>query len=258
MTWDDVIGAELDAGDPTAAPTYTGEEIPETIDVFASADIDDDWDEPEVWTPEVGFTDATGALRVWIDHAGRLTDMKLTRYWRDRSAHTTLTEMFTDVLTWTRAYCPATPEPVTVTAPTTPKPELTRAWLSQISDHMADLNAQLEALDPTEAESSWEGSEATGDAEEGRVKVTLDIHGRSAGVTVDPNWAATASVTAIARAVMIAERAAEARHVPPTYIPGARADILARFRGAHDDIIRAMRGGLPGYPPPPEHGQSEE
>lgn len=252
------MGAERSADDPMAAPAWSGEDDPEVVETYASLDEDgDDDDADHRWVIGDGYTDLSGTLRVWVDDRGRLERIHLGRYWRNRTGTGSLTDMFADVLSFTALLTPITAEPELDPVPTGLPTQLTRQFLSDINDRMEGFKKALLTLDPATGESTWTGSEASGSSESGRVKVTLDLHGRTVGVRIDDKFAANASPTAIGRAVLAAQASAVSRHVPPTCRPGERVKLLAQVSGAHEQIIAALRAGLPGYPMPTPDELSE-
>lgn len=243
--------AESDVWDP-------GFETPDSIGDFVDRDLeapvpgeDDPGLEGPVfgdggWSPEDGYPDSTGSVRIWVDDDRRVTKVRVSNRWRERSRGTTLSSMFDEafLLAFSRVGFGTEPDQST---PAVDAPKLSGqalAELQQQSFELAEESARLDALPESEVRPSrWEGAAVVGTSENQLVTVRLTLFGYTERVVFDDAWLAQSRVSQICDAVMEAHQDAYSRFVPPVYEPGEREELAFRMDRVSATLMAMMKQG---------------
>lgn len=230
--------------DPTAPPNWF------EADHFVEAVDGEDIDQEVTWQLSDGFTDDTGTVRLWTDPFGAPQRIVLARYWRDQMKQVSLEEMFADVFLQAAVLLTARPAPLPEARPVESDEQLSSELLERMMSRMAELDSRIAELDEADdGYSMWSGETAVGTAEEGRVRLTLNIVGAPQTVSFDPRWLAEASMGQVSQAVLVAYADARANFTEPVHTPGERAEVAADYLTLAATIEQAAARGLPGLRP---------
>lgn len=187
----------LGEADPTTAPV-----VP---DVPPAADDD-------------GFSDESHSVTVWVDDAQRLTQVRVSNRWRERSK-----EPLADRVQ--EALRRAQPPMITPPAPLMLPRAATRAWanpldmpLDETVEALRQLRERRRALDGQDVEPPrWTGHVGEGRTLDQKVSVVLNRDGATDTIEIDEAWAAQARAEQIAEAIMTAHFEAYNNHDEGSY-----------------------------------------
>ena len=267
MTWDD--DPELEDTDALAAPDYSSQQV------LVEEPDDDDWAAParpgtfapdpasdaaddlleEDWGPEKGFSDPTNSVRVWADPEGGLEKVRVWLSWRTRLDGRPLGEAVTVAFMLMNNYLHAYAGPSHEQLPRiATRPSSSRA--AQIRSRLAEIRAELAALDPAEFPGyteEWEPAVGT-DFENG-VRVQLDRTGRPAIARFDPAWLQTANSRELSLGIMTSYRKARMAYRPPVRSLDRAGELMAERRRLRNELDgprpKKTPGGLVTAPVPP-------
>ncbi|EPH06148.1 hypothetical protein HMPREF1531_00797 [Propionibacterium sp. oral taxon 192 str. F0372] len=225
--------------DPTQ-PMLGGHHTPthQEHDTNDDEDTGDDED-TEHWSPDKGFPDPTGAVRVWMTPTFDLQRVRVSLNWRHKLTHSSLDEAFGIIFMAINAiyhqggHRLPSPDPL----PAEPYPGPFGWHTLQLADREhAKVDAELTALGDTEP-TTWIGHHTTATAYDNALTITLGIFGQPISATFDPQWLATNIRSSdITKAVKTAYKRARTKHTPPTVTFGKR-ELLTR---KHDQITRNL------------------
>ena len=232
---------EFDELDPMAAPVsdyaVQGDEEGEPDDVLARRN--------EPWTPDAGFPDSTGILRVWIDETKLITKVRLTPSWRDRIGKLSLAQAFAQSFAFINSYAPDTAGTGTLDSNPARQAERPLSWdrLDFLTRQTARLQEQLGRLGP-EADGHWVGKPAVGHSPDKLAAIELTLTGELGRIEFHPRKLDEARVRQVTDAVVRAHADARANFNPGHYVAGERDAIQAQLRDLRDETLAMMRRGF--------------
>ena len=241
---DDLAGDELD---PTLPTYYTEDDEDFVVD---AADGEDPDAQPEEWTLEQGFVDATGTVRLYTDEQGNPVRIGLARYWRDQIKTVPLADMFNDVFLQAAVLLGRAPVNLPVAEEVDIKDQLTPELLDRMAEQMNELEARMAELRAAdEGYSQTQGQQVVGRGAEGRVELTLTMYGTPQAVSFDQKWLKEATMAEVTGGVIAAYKDARANFTEPVFLPGERHMIASKYMTIADTILASVRNGLVGIEP---------
>lgn len=198
------------------------------------------------WSPEDGYVDSSGSVRVWVDENRRLTKIRISNRWRERSRGTTLSSMLDEALLMAQARIGTGTPRVAEREPDRVPPLSweSLAELQQQSFEIAEESARLDDLPPAQVQPSrWEGALVEGTSSNRMVKARLSLFGLTEQVTFDPAWLRDSRVSQVCESVMEAHRDAYANFREPVFQPGDRERLAARSERVQSSLMAMMRHG---------------
>lgn len=204
----------------------------------------------EEWEHAQGFPCTRRAIRIWVDEdTRRLTRVRLSTRWRERTAGRQLSDSFTEAFFLANARV-GNNLPVAPSLQPEPSSDLDHTWenFQDLQDRAAELmerSDELAARPPHEVRwADLSGNRATAVSSNGHVRVTLGLGGLTETVEFSTTWLQKARSSEIADAVMSAHHKAYERYVPPVFIPGEHEELAAELAQVQADMQAMMARGL--------------
>lgn len=241
---DDLAGDELD---PTLPTYYTEDDEDFVVD---AADGEDPDAQPEEWTLEQGFVDATGTVRLYTDEQGNPVRIGLARYWRDQIKQVPLPEMFSEVFLQAALALGRAPVDLPEPEPVESDEQLSLDLVERMLAEMEQLQLRIDELDAAdEGFSLTQGVQAVGRSLDTHVELTLTIYGTAQSVSFDERWLKEATMAEVTGGVISAYKDARANYTEPIFMPGERHIIASKYLTIADTIVAAAGRGLEGIAP---------
>lgn len=203
---------------------------------------------PSGWSPNDGYPDGTGSVRIWVDEDRHLTKVVVSNRWRDRARGTTLSSLFEEAFLLAQARLGI---PRAVPSESPPRiPPLSWESLAEMRLRSLEIDeerARLDNLSDSQMRvSRWVGQATQGVSDNQMVTITLNIFGLTQSVQFDEAWVAQSRVSQICEGVMQAYRDASARHTPATYELGDREMLARRSRALRSTLLAMVKQGRGG------------
>ncbi|CAI9407891.1 hypothetical protein [Aestuariimicrobium sp. T2.26MG-19.2B] len=242
------LDEEFDELDPMAAP----------VSGFTPPDQDlvdqDDWqgdDEVDVlaegrgpWEPSHGFPDGYGVVRVWVDDDKRITKVRLSPSWREKSGRTPLVMAFASSFTYINSYG-RDDSPSDLLQVDEGEASRPFSWeqIDELARRTEQLTERLGALGP-ESEGQWRGTEAVGESPDKLCAIRLELNGDLGSIQFNERKLAQSRVREVTDAVVKAHAAALANFQPAQYEPGEADRLTGELQGLRNEALAMMRRGF--------------
>lgn len=220
---------------------YDPESQDEDSEVEAS---DDEWEHAQ------GFPCTRRAVRIWVDEeTRRLTRVRLSTRWRERTAGRQLADSFTEAFFLANARV-GNNLPSAVLPTPEPSPDLQFSWenfqdLQERAAELMERSDELAQRPPHEVRwADLSGNRVSALSSNGHVRVTLGLGGLTETVEFSTTWLQKARITEIADSVMSAHHKAYERYVPPVFIPGEHEELAAELAQVQADMQAMMARGM--------------
>lgn len=217
-------------GDPTGPPS----------DPRTDADLQDE-------ATEGGVADPSGAIQVWLDDDGRLTDLRVSNRWRERlrKEDKELADVLVALLRLHQSR-PAEPLPEPPVSATTTTERLNDVTLDRLMERSKELDRQGDALRARDdvRRTRLVGERITGTSSNRMAEVTIDPRAHTGEVVLDRSWLDSAKAAALGEAILEAHQDAYARWSPPQIEYGEWDLLNVERRAVTAELAALMNNGL--------------
>ncbi|MGA4507200.1 hypothetical protein ACQB6R_05745 [Propionibacteriaceae bacterium G1746] len=234
---------EFDEFDPVAAPVLG-------IDADVADETGDDdlsllVRPNEPWTPEAGFPDTFGVLRLWVDDTKLITKVRLSPSWREKLGKRPLTHAFAQAFSFINSYDPDTSDSGLLDTDKSREAKYPLSWdrLDHLTRESARVSDRIDTLGDG-GRGHWEGKPAVGESPDRLAAIELTLEGDLASVVFHPQKLDEARIRQVTDAVVRAHANARANFVPGRYVPGERDELTAQLNDIRQEMLAMMRRGF--------------